>query len=234
MFESLARLTDKIESAKTQLQSMQTSGVYNPDYIKKKADEIVTAIRKDRSDYYHNRSTELKAKLNYLTTKYRTHLSDSEVNRELLRIKQLEGEVRFMDNKELEATASKFINGGDVDYHLLNLVGSELRARGEADKANGMSPNKLQLVGQIKEQMTQRNIKEPWKNDPEYAGAQREVDVIEVVSGPNHDDYIYPGLGTESMQEINIAAGFAPYGVTSTADTLSAISRKNQIWELNR
>jgi hypothetical protein len=56
-----------------------------------------------------------------------------------------------------------------------------------------------------------------------------------VVSSSNHDDYIYPGLGTDEGITIELPKEFAKHGVQMPDMSLEAkISRKNELFELIR
>jgi len=94
---------------------------------------------------------------------------------------------------------------------------------------------KSQLAIQLKAALIDRNIKEPWLNDKEYRALEKEAKALSVVSSSNHDDYIYPGLGTDEGITIELPKEFAKHGVQMPDMSLEAkISRKNELFELIR
>jgi hypothetical protein len=235
MFEGLFKLAEKVETFKSEMLKKQSSGVFSNDFLKELAEQTIKDIKSERDAFYRTRQEELKGKMEAIIKKHQKPLTDEEVNRELLRLKKLEAEVKFMTPEELQKIAHHYIDNGEGDHDTLNLVGAQLKALGERDKEAGKSPVNYQLAIQLKAALIDRNIKEPWLNDKEYRALEKEAKALSVVSSSNHDDYIYPGLGTDEGITIELPKEFAKHGVQMPDMSLEAkISRKNELFELIR
>ena len=114
---------------------------------------------------------------------------DLEVNQKLLENRRMETEIKAARTADLEAELEKLNTNKAGDIDRINLVAAELRNRGKHDVAD-----------QLLDYTEAYNVKEPWKNDPDFIAADKKIKEQEVYS--KVDDMLF--IDEEGDRHISI------------------------------
>lgn len=143
----------------------QNSIMYQDVYIAKIENEMVAEISKMRDDIYQFEIDKLTIGMGAIKNRFKKELSDSEVNKKLLELKQFESKLKFYEESQLQDLLNDFRNGNStLDVDKLYLLGVELKARQYDSEAAF-----LHMM------MKENNVEEPWLNDEEYKSAQATI-----------------------------------------------------------
>ena len=103
---------------------------------------------------------------------------DLEVNQKLLESRRLEAEIRAAKTGALEAEVENISTNKSGNIERINLIAGELRARGKHEAAD-----------QLLDYAEAYNVKQPWKNDPDYIAAAKQIN--EQQQYANNNDLLF-------------------------------------------
>lgn len=96
---------------------------------------------------------------------------DIEVNQKLLENRRQEAEIKAARTADLEAEVENISNSKGGNIERINLVAGELRARGKHETAD-----------QLLDYVEAYHVREPWKNDPDYIAAEKQIKEQELLA----------------------------------------------------
>lgn len=115
---------------------------------------------------------------------------DLEVNQKLLDRRRMETEIKAARTADLEGELEKLNTNKAGDIDRVNLVAAELRTRGKHDVAD-----------QLLDYTEAHNIREPWKNDPDFIAAEKKMKEQELFAV--NDDLLFIGEDGDRPISIN-------------------------------
>jgi hypothetical protein len=154
------------EKAK-KLKEMRESGLYTQKAIDEAKQNAVNELIQKYSDWVETNRKEYESKLEKIKAKYQGAKKD--LAEETLKFQRTQARIKASSTDELEKTADSFIRGAiKLSEDEANLLGSELRARGQT---------------RLAEHIANTSIAEPWEEDLEYKKTLAELKEFDSIYG---------------------------------------------------
>jgi hypothetical protein len=154
------------EKAK-KLKEMRESGLYTQKAIDEVRKNAVNELRQKYSDWIESNRKEYEAKLDKIRAKYQG--GKKEIAEETLKFQRTQARIKASSTEELEKIADSFIRGAiKLSEDEANLLGSELRARGQT---------------RLAEHIANTSTAEPWEEDLEYKKTLAELKKFDSIYG---------------------------------------------------
>jgi len=167
MSDFTKRLYREAQERAKKLKEMRDSGLYTQKAIDEAKQKAVNELTKKYSDWIESNRRDFEARLEKIKAKHQGAKKD--IAEETLKFQRTQARIKASSTDELEKTADSFIRGAiKLSEDEANLLGSELRARGQT---------------RLAEHIANTPKVEPWEEDLEYKKTLAELKKFDSIYG---------------------------------------------------